>query len=567
MKQKQIRDLTAAHKARYVTHEQALFERTLRYYNGKFNSGMPVSSASARNPRAPVGEAATVNLVYATVETVLNALTPTTQAIYAKGITPEGEAVQEAAAHVINAELRRNDFLDTCRMTLIDSAMRRRGIFKTILDPDPNNLSQFRGVSIRDVHPATLFYDRDARTIQDVSYWGQCLQMPWRVFEQRVASGDYAQPRGGLRGPEGKVGWLNGMRTNTDRNATADVFGYAIVWEVYDLFDGRVYHWHEASDTILFESGISGHPYAMFSPNHNGENLDGLSEIELILPQQERINDIRQLFLQVAYRMVPRILYDTGVIDQAELDKALQDGPGTFRGFKRQNTASNKTLSDAFFPLPMAQIPDGLIQINAVLEADAQYVSGMLAQQRGQAQNVRTAQEMAVMDAASRGRLTTRAATFNGAVSRVAQRTLKLMAEYVPGPYHYKDRDEWKMISNIDFRKFDGILELTAYSPISSNPQAMGEVLSGLANWLTQNPEIDQRALTEMVLTGFGVPVTRALIPKEESLRKQQAMMAQAGGAPAGAAMMDPAAMEAAVAEQDATAQVDPAMVAAPPGS
>jgi hypothetical protein len=88
-----------------------------------------------------------------------------------------------------------------------------------------------------------------------------------------------------------------------------------------------------------------------------------------------------------------------------------------------------------------------------------------------------------------------------------------------------------------------------------------------MANWLTQNPEIDQRKLTEMVLSGLGVPVTHALIPKEESLRKQQAMIAQAGGTPAGAAMMDPAAMEAAVAEQDATAQVDPAMVAVPPGS
>jgi hypothetical protein len=215
----------------------------------------------------------------------------------------------------------------------------------------------------------------------------------------------------------------------------------------------------------------------------------------------------------------------------------------------------------------MAQIPDGLIQIARLLEADAQVASGMLMQQRGQAQNVRTAQEMAVMASASRDRLNTRAATFNDAISDVARRTFNLMVEYVPGPYHFKDRDDWKRVTNLDLRNFDGDLELTPFSPISSNPQALAEVLSGMANWLTQNPEIDQRKLTEMVLSGLGVPVTHALIPKEESLRKQQAMIAQAGGAPAGAAMMDPAAMEAAVAEQDATAQVDPAMVAVPPGS
>lgn len=565
MDKNQIKALVGHHISRFQSEEQRLFRLSGDYYNGRFDAMNTAQDGTSRSVRAE-RQSPTVNLVFATIESVLNALTPATQAIYAKGITPEGEAVQDAVAHVINAEMRRNKFVDVCRLTLLDAAVRRRGIFKTVLQADADRPGNFRGVTIGNVHPATLLYDRDARLAQEVSYWGQCVQMPWRVFTQRIENGSYARPAKGAR-MERRIGWIDGSGVMGGSNATAEVFGYAIVWEIYDMFSGKVIHWHEASDTVLLESDIQAHPFAMFSPNHNGENLDGISEVELILPQQEQINDIRQLFTQVAYRMVPRIMFDAGIIDQAQLESVLTDKAGTFRGVKRMTNAQGKTISDAFFAVPMAQIPDGLIQISKILEMDAQVASGMLMQQRGQAQNVRTAQEMAVMASASRDRLNTRAASFNGAIADVARRTFNLMVEYVPGPYNYKDRDEWKLVTNLDLRNFDGDLELTPFSPISSNPQAMGEVLSGLANWLTQNPEIDQRALTEMVLTGFGVPITRALIPKEESLRKQQAMMAQAGGAPAGAAMMDPAAMEAAVAEQDATAQVDPAMVAAPPGS
>jgi len=561
MDRKQIKELAAAHRSRFETDEAQLFRKSANFYNGRFGSIATHPNSLARNMHAD-RQPPTINLAFAVIESVLNALSPATQAVYARGLSEEGEAIQESVAHVINTELRRNEFVSVCRLTLLDAALRRRGIFKTVLQPDPENPGKYAGVSIRDVQPATLFYDRDARMVQDVSYWGQHVQMPWRVFRQRVESGVYARPKVDVR-REGQAAWL-GLGPDHDRlsssNATAEVFGYANVWEVYDLFDGKVYHWHEASDTLLLEGEIASHPFAMFSPNHNGENLDGISEVELILPQQEQINDIRRLFSQVAYRMVPRVLFDSGVVDQQELEKALKDGAGTFRGVRRLPTAQGKTFQDAFYALPMAQIPDGLIQIAQMMEADTQVASGMLMQQRGMAQNVRTAQEMAVMAASSRDRLNTRTASFNAAISQVAKRTLRLMIDHVEGPFSVKDRERWTQVTNTDLRRFDGVLELTPFSPISSNPQALAEALSGMANWLTQNPEIDQRALTEMVMTGLGVPLTRALVPREESLRKQEAMIAQAGGAPPGAAMMSPDAMEQAAAQQDAAAQVDPTL-------
>ena len=49
-----------------------------------------------------------------------------------------------------------------------------------------------------------------ARLAQEVSSWGQCVQMPWRVFTQRIENGSYARPAKGARMAEIRAFQPNG---------------------------------------------------------------------------------------------------------------------------------------------------------------------------------------------------------------------------------------------------------------------------------------------------------------------------------------------------------------------
>ena len=78
-----------------------------------------------------------------------------------------------------------------------------------------------------------------------------------------------------------------GSKQRGETNAVRDAFEWITVWEYYDRETNKVKHYVRQLDKVVFEDDIDYIPYSMFSLNQSGVDCLGLSEVQLVLTQQE----------------------------------------------------------------------------------------------------------------------------------------------------------------------------------------------------------------------------------------------------------------------------------------
>lgn len=531
MKAKHIRMLVNLHKSKYSENEKALFAEIERFYNGEFftlrNRGVSRASNDTDDPRS------SVNLFFTAVETAKFLLLGQEVAVAANGHTPEAAALQRPISHLINEVFRANDMRELCGLALDNALTKRRGIFKTIFDPIS------RKPQIFVAEPSHVGYDPCAKSHKDSRYWINLVEMPWRLFRKRVEMGVYRRP-GKLTDPvkpDVTPSWAKIDDTQANK-AVAEVFGVALVWEVYDMIAMKAYHWHETTGSIVWEGEIDDQPISMFSLNHNLRNLDGLSELELILPQQKAINNINTTFHQVLHRILPRIMVNSGIVDLPSIDKAYHAPAGTYTPV-RMTAPNGANLRDAFMETPTAKIDPQLLSAREIMIGDAQFISGLTSQSRGAAQNIRTAREAADVATYARDRIAFREGNMQAAIARVGERNLRLLQKYGEGPYTLKHKDTFFQLDQLDLGHFDGHFDIAPYSPIKNNPQLLADVIGKMSNVLINNPAINQREVWEMMLEGFGLPVS--MYDEQNAGQPAQPGLDQMAAASDQAAEADPA--------------------------
>jgi hypothetical protein len=544
VKPKQLRALVRRHKERYRQEEKDLFELNTRFYNGAFyeNSQQRFSLMRHGSTGTPL---AAVNLIFALTESVCSSMLGRDISVVAKGADEKSEQFEFIVTRMLANEFARNKFRMTAQVSLTDAVLNRRGCFKVI--PDKAN----QGARILEVHPRYLGYSPDARVLDDSSYFIQCVPLPWRQFKANIDSGAYLSPKKGAK-PEGLPQWA----ATDEEQRHRDIFGYATMWEIYDTWEGKVYHYHECSEQVLYEGQPSNHPFGMFSLNTNQRNLDGLSEVELILEQQVALNDFRSTVNQLAYTLIPRMMYDAGMIDEDQLTRVLHGSVGGFVPVKRKGNAVQKQadLSQIFREVPRPQIHGDMINAMNTAMSDAQFVSSLMPQNRGQAVNIRTAKEASLIEAQERNRISGRMANMeiNGIVP-VAERVLYYIKKYRQGPHTVKmGKQDWQQLSGNDLLSFKGSYQLTAQSPVKTNPAIIAENLGQLQNMLVQNPDINMREVIALIFEGMGIPKERVLLSPEETAKIQEQMAAQQAAQQGG---VNPDAM---VAASEQAAQEDP---------
>lgn len=531
MKTNHIKVLVDQHKKRYTQKEKSLFIKIEKFYNGEFFH--LDSRSAARGVQFHDDPRSSVNLFFTAVETAKFLLLGQEVAVAANGHTPEAHAIQGRITHLINEVFRANDMRELCGLALDNALTKRRGIFKTIIDPIKKTPQIFV------VEPSHVGYDPRAKAYKESRFWTNMVEMPWRTFKKRVEMGVYKRP-GKLSDPVTPDTTPMWARTGDSANQQAvdEVFGIAIVWEIYDMVGMRAYHWHEKTGTIIWEGEIDDQPISMFSLNHNLRNLDGLSELELIIPQQEAINNINTTMHQVIHRILPRIMVDSGVVDMGDLAKAYHAPAGSYTPVRR-TSPQGTPLENAFIPTPTANLDPQLLRAREIMVGDAQFVSGLTAQSRGAAQNIRTAREAADISAYARDRVAFREGNFRAAISRVGERCMRLLQKYGQGPYTVKHRDTFSDLDQIDLQHFDGHFDIAPYSPIKNNPQLLADVVGKMSNLLMNNPNINQREFYEIIMEGFGIPST--MYSPEPAGQPAQPAIEQMAEASDKAAEVDPA--------------------------
>ena len=545
-----LSSLIKRHRSFYEKKEKKQFDKARRFYRGDF-----WSFADGDVQKAARSYLCSKNLIYAIADTAISALLGPNPQVAAMPRNPISEEATPSITGLLEYIFEENHMRRRASTALIDAVLCKRGIFKTgwsVADDRP---------VVRVVDPSALFFDMTARDPDDIRYWLEATVLPWTEFQARIKQGRYKGDNIKMITPDRYPKWVaGGMRG--DANAVRDAFQWVTIWEYYDREKGTVQHYNLQSDTVLFEDKIDYIPYSMFSLNHSGIDCLGLSEVQLVLDQQETVNDLLTHWKQITYLMIPRIMYDSGRLSEEDLNKAVEASAGSFVGISPQNSEALRSLASLFYEMPMPITPEGVKEFIARTEDDAAFISALAEAARGQVTGARTATEMAIIDAQMRTRLATREGHVNDALQDVASKAFYLCSKYMKEEKMVRIAGDRKWAS-VDLRLMQDVdvnFKMVSYNPIRQNPSVLAETLMQMLPFLMQNPNVDIRRLTEEVISGLGMP-GRILLPEEDVAAMEQAAAEAAQAQALGGAAAGGPAIEAQAAE--AMANMPPEMLAA----
>lgn len=538
-----LKALIEQHKRYFDMHERTAFEKARRLYRGE--AWTAPDNKLDDNARKFF---CSKNIIYAIADTGISQLLGPNPQVAATATNPQSEQLVGGVNALMAYIFRANSMRAVAGLTLVDATLCKRGIFKTGWS------SSLDAPSIDAVDPAMLFFDTRARLPAKIRYWLEATLVPWTEFKARVEKGRYHLAGGieslGRMKPGDVPQWMKDSQ-DTQTEVGAGVFQWVLVWEYYDRIEGRVAHYLDETDEVVFQDTFEYIPYSMYSLNHSGVDCRGLSEVQLILNQQETINDLLTHWKRIVYMMIPKILYDAGRISSDQLDEAMMAATGSFVPIVAQESETLRTFANLFFPMPLPELPPAVTQFVEREEQDAAFISALAEAARGQVVGAKTATEMAIIDASLRTRLATREGHLGDAIADVAKKCLWLCQRYMKTPKQVRlGGNAWATMNLAELREVDMDFALTSYNPLKQNPAVMAETMLGVLDFLVQNENVDIRVLTEQLVEGLGLP--RSTIKPMEVVQKEKAETAAAmqeaagaqqemalGGAAAGAPALD----------------------------
>lgn len=519
-----ISQLIDFHRQYYENNEKKDNDRARAYYRGDFWEMEGQEDASLISGQH--AHLAQKNLVNAICDTAVSSLLGTNPQVASNPQTPEGQDLAGMVNGLMSWAFRKVKLRDKAAMSLVDASLCKRGIFKvgwdkyndcpTVTNPDPS----------------TVFYDLTARHVDDIRYWIHACMVTPTAFKRLVESGRYQirEENGEAIAikPEATPSWMRDPVKKADLQRFDAIDKRFLVYEFYDCEQRRVYHYHYGTKTVLFSGTYDYLPFSMYSLSHSGVDCSGLSEVQLILPQQVSINQLLTLLKRIAFLQVPKILYDEGRITATDLNKATDAILGSFVGVAVGESEELRNLASAFFSMPLPETPQAIVGMLDRLENDAAFQSALIEAARGRVAGAKTATEMAIIDAQQRTRLATREGHLNAALEDVASKMFYLMQRFMSEPKAvrisgHKDM-QWLNIEDIEDLEMD--FEMVSFNPIRKNPAVLLETLQALIPLLMQAPNIDVFKLFEELVQGLGLS-TKIIIPEEQARQAQMALAQQ----------------------------------------
>ena len=551
-----LSSLIDRHERYYKRYEKPNFDKARRFYRGEFYT---IKKSEVEFSQRLM--LCSKNLIYAIADTAVSSLLGPNPQVACVPRNPESQEAMASVNGLMEFVFDENRMRRRAATALIDAVLCKRGIFKTGWSSE-----QDRPV-IKSVDPSRLFFDMTVRDVDDISYWIEVTVISYDQFKERVASGVYTIPDNADIRPDRYPTWLVGEDQRGNVDAVRDAFQWVTVYEYYNVDKGVVQHYVKQANAVVFEDKMEYVPYSMFSLNQSGIDCAGLSEVQLVLNQQETVNDLLTHLKEIAYLQIPRILYDAGRITEEDLNKAVAATTGSFVGIRPENSEALRTLNTLFFPMPTPDTPAGVVSFVDRQENDAAFISALAEAARGQVAGARTATEMAIIDAQMRTRLATREGHLNDAIEDVGRKAFFLMRKYMKQEKMIRISGS-KQWAAVNFQTLQGVemdFKMVSYNPVRKNPAVMVESIIQLLPFLGQNPNIDFRMLTEQIVSGLGFPSRmvktedQLAAEQQEAMEQQQQMMAaeqqkSLGGAAAGAPAL---AAEAIAQDEEADAAAE----------
>lgn len=528
----------------FEANERPNMDKLLDFYQGKFITKTTGDSESQVL-------FASLNLTFAIVQTAMSSLVAKNPQVTAVATSPVDESQIKVTEAYTNLALKNTKYRAELTLGTFDAVVYGRGVFKTAWNVE-QDMPSIRSVDIR-----SIFFDPTARRPEDIRWWVEARVMSEEEFQGLLKRP--ATPEGfGHPDPEPQeVGvyrssardsspgtypkWL--MSGQTDREELKNFQPWYTIYEVYDVARKKVYHMLPGESEPLMCDDLVYCPYDILTLNPNGQDCRGLSEIALISPNQEEVNNTLTFMLNTLRTNVPKGTYDPERIEAAQLAEAQKAGLGTYSPLK---DASPNNPRPALEHFPQVEFPQAAVQWLERLLTNISTVSALAQAARGQVTGARTATEIALVEGQMRNLLSSRQDKLDALTTDISQKVLFLLQKYKSKEetLQVTGQEGWVTLSPATLQGVRCRFDMVAYSPMESNRAVVQEQFTNLLQYLLNNPEIDQNQLMRALVEINDNPALRrypiVLPPKP---RQQAAGVLGEEGAAPDPSLQDPGAI------------------------
>lgn len=543
--------------------EKAWFDKILRYHNGEFWTGRGnVSEVELQKM--------SLNLIYAVTDSALATLVPPNPRISAKPRNRANQNLVASAEDVVNLALASGNYRRELGTTTFSTVLYGRGVTKTVWNPK-TDLPLVRNIDVRN-----LFFDRVATRPEDIRYWIEVTLVGEEEYEKRVAAGKYDPQVAKNYRADTFPKWMlpddNASGGGTwDDVKLRNFQRWHVIYECYDMESGKVMHFCPEATEPLFQQDMVYLPYDLVVFNSNGRDCLGLSEIGLILPNQEEYNLLATYLHNIVRYQIGRMGYDANAMDVEkafEINKTPLGGMTPFNIKPEiRNAHPGIKGSDLVWELPTVHAQPEQMDLLARLREGIAYVSALADAQRGQVVGARTATELALIEGQLRNRLRNRQGALDELTTSVAEKCLLLASKYMKKEkvLEITGEEGWKEITPWDIATVEARFEMVAYSPAESNKAVRAEIMRSLMDAFVNNPQIDQRNFFSELLKLLDLPATILADPQAVAAHLAAQGQPAPGAPPPGGPLPAPADPNAVPLPPQVQALAD-AQVAGPQG-
>lgn len=403
------------------------------------------------------------------------------------------------------------------------------------------------------IDPRYVWYDMSVMRWEDIRYLVEVTVLTREDFNSRVEDPNDPEAEGRVYSAEiakdAQFGsfpeWLKDQHQDQSliNEASKEVFEWVTIYEVYDFSGkGQYHHFLEDTEKPLFSGELpyrfNRNPFYRLTFNDNLSDIGGLSDVSLIAPVLERLNELDTLMLWFAQTSIPITLLNSGLCDNPERVKAqLREAtaPGSIVEIAGKANASitdivGHTQTPSLNPEFIAA-RDRCIQV-------IEFILGIPQYSRGAVGVADVATEVALADTATRTRNGRRQKEIYDLISWQSQAITGLYEEFLADdeilPVRMNTQQDLLEITRTSMQAREVLASngeepleydyvAVPYSPTENNKLVQLKNIQQFFDLLAQAPNVDQQGLIRKLLELLQMED----ILKDEQQLQQEAMAAQ----------------------------------------
>ena len=320
---KSIVGIIESHK-KHSERERTNWDRWLRWYQSQYWGGGSDGPTGGFEDDGDDLNLET-NYPYAFIDTLIANVCPTNPKVTVTALRESNHESSRYREALINYTLYKQAGHRILWKKATEASMYGRGISKVVWN------HKRRRAEINNVDPRYFFYDMSATKWEDLRYVCEVTVLTQQEFDRRVEGKGkkgtkrlYSSEVSELATADAYPTWLRDTQDDKTmvNKAAWDYFKWIVIYEFYDLTSKKYYHFLDGVTDPLFEGELPyrfvDNPFCPLWFNYNLVDMVGMSDIQLIAPAQERLNEIDTLELQHAQASMPYPVLNAGLCDNVE---------------------------------------------------------------------------------------------------------------------------------------------------------------------------------------------------------------------------------------------------------